>query len=119
MAALCTAKIARDLFLERRIDGFAEIVPQQHVFRRDRGIRLELEHPMAISLLLAKQSIQCGGDRRVKFSRRDDLLMRREIACIWQCVHWIELRRADCVRSAAWKPERIAPSIVAGKPVAV
>src|SRR6185312_2140633 len=46
---------------ERGIERLAEIVPQQHVFGRDRGIGLELEQPVAVAVLTGEQRI--GGAR--------------------------------------------------------
>ena len=58
VGALDAAQIDRDLRFERGIDRLAEIVPQQHIFGRNGGIGLELEHPMAIGPLAGEQSLR-------------------------------------------------------------
>ena len=58
MCALDAAQIGRDLRLERVIDLFAQIVPQQHIFRRDRRVGFELEHPVPVRALQTEQRLR-------------------------------------------------------------
>ena len=51
MGALDAAQIDGDFCFERGIDRLAEIVPQQHVFGRNGGVRFEFEQPMAVRSL--------------------------------------------------------------------
>jgi len=55
MRPLDATQIDGDFLFERGIDRFAQIMPQQHVFGRDRRVGLELEHPMAVLTLLRQQ----------------------------------------------------------------
>jgi len=57
MLALDAAEIDGDLALERQVLGFLEIMAQQNVFRRDRGIGFELEDPVSIFTLAADQRL--------------------------------------------------------------
>ncbi len=53
--ALDAAQIDGDLRLELGIDRLGQIVSQQHVFGRDRGVGLQLEHPVAVRALQGQQ----------------------------------------------------------------
>ena len=66
MRALDAAQIDGDLRFERGIDRLAEIVPQQHVFGRNGGVGLKLEHPMPVRPLAREQGIGRGGDRALE-----------------------------------------------------
>ena len=55
MRALDAAQIDRDLALELGVERLAAEVAHQHVFGRDGGVGLELEHPMAVRLLAIEQ----------------------------------------------------------------
>ena len=68
--ALDAAQIDGDLRFERGIDRLAEIVPQQHVFGRNGGIGLELEHPMAVGPLAREQSVGRRGDGAIERGSR-------------------------------------------------
>ena len=70
MRALDAAQIDGDLRFERGIDRLAEIVPQQHIFGRDGGIGLELEHPMPVGPLAREQSIGRRGDGAIERGSR-------------------------------------------------
>ena len=50
MRALGLPQIAGDALLQAGLD-IAEIMLQQDVFGRDRGVGFELEHPMAVLML--------------------------------------------------------------------
>ena len=116
--ALDAAQIDGDLALELGVDRLAEIVPQQHVFGRNGGVGLELEHPMAVGLLprRAAPSVAAPMARSSASSA-----IRLAVGVAWcQCivvsesvVYFAAKRRRPAL------PERIAPSIVAGRPVAV
>jgi len=43
MRVLDSAQIGGDARFQRSIDRLAEIMPQQHIFRRDRGVGFQLE----------------------------------------------------------------------------
>jgi hypothetical protein len=72
MGALHPPQVVGDLGLEHGIEGFAEIVPQQHIFRRDGRIRLQFEHPMSVSLTIAEQRPRRRRDARVERGGFDD-----------------------------------------------
>ena len=55
MPGLDAAKVDADLALQFPIVRLAEILAQQDVLGRDRGVRLELEDPVPVFALLAKQ----------------------------------------------------------------
>ena len=71
MRALHPAQISGDLRLQPRVHGFAEIVAQQDVFRRNGTIGLEFEHPVAIGLLMVEQRARRGGDGGLQAFARD------------------------------------------------
>ena len=58
MGALDAAQIDGDFLFERGIDRLAQIVPQQHVFGRNRRVSFELEYPMAVGTLARKQCLR-------------------------------------------------------------
>ena len=62
MRALAAADVIGDLGLERGIDGLAEMMAQQHIFRRDGVVGFELEHPVAVGLLEIADRLGCGAD---------------------------------------------------------
>ena len=66
MRALNAAQIGGNAGLQRGIDRFAEIMAQQHVFGRDRRVRFQLEHPMAVGLAIAEQRLGGRGDALVQ-----------------------------------------------------
>ena len=76
MRALDAAQIDGDLGFERGIDRLGEIVPQQHVFGRDGGVGLELEHPMAVRPLADRAA------RRWRPSMRCVQMRDRELSVI-------------------------------------
>src|SRR4029077_4286904 len=100
MLGLDAAKVDADLALLVRIVRLAQILPQQYVLGRDRGVGLELEDPVPVAPLLMHQRLH--GALNVDLDRRQ----------LVQCV----VHRAS---AAAVSPERSAPSIVAGSPVSV
>ena len=123
-------------------------MPQQHVFGRDGGVGLELEDPMAVRPLLAageasrwrsdRPARSSAGRRSLPSSRRCGCVADSKfasygsrcdfaIACTLDSRALYSPRRIVALtatsdhrtRSAARLPERIAPSMVAGKPVSV
>src|ERR1041385_18244 len=100
MLALDAAQIDRDRALELGIDRLGQVMTKQHVFGRDRRVGLELEAPVAVGLLGVEQRLGCPGDF---------LIERRAF----------HLHAASTTSLAARLPERVAPSSVAGNPVAV
>ena len=117
--ALDAAQIDRDLGFERGINRLAEVMPQQHIFGRNGGVGFELEHPMAVGALAGEQRLRrfldvrfegvssSGGASIVSFVRLDGLFER------------VVDHGSFAIMSAARLPDRIAPSMVAGKPVSV
>jgi len=67
MCALDAAQIGGNLCLKLRVDGLAEIVPEQHIFGWNRGIGFEFEDPVPIPALPVQQ----------RFGRRVDVLVKR------------------------------------------
>ena len=55
MLALDRAQIDADLRLQRRVDAVEEVL-QQHIFGRDRRVRLQLEDEMAVRLLMPRSA---------------------------------------------------------------
>ena len=140
MLALDAAQVSRDAFIELGVDR-AEIVLQEDVFGRDRRVGLKLENPMAVLMLQRQQRIDRPRDGSVEARREGRLTGHRHILLCRHSIHHGSARwhvstgvgvcvvgagslsiagarpRRWCTRVAAAKPERIAPSIVAGKPV--
>ena len=77
MGALDAAQIDGDLGFQRGIDRLGEIMAQQHVFGRDRGVGLELEHPMAVGLLQLGKRRRGAGDAAIEHVVRDPVGRRR------------------------------------------
>src|SRR5882762_9259340 len=100
MLALDAAKIGADLALQFRIVRLAEILAQQDVLGRDRRVRLEFEDPVPVGPLLAHQRLRGTADIGLDRHQLVDCVVHR-------------------ARAAAVSPDRSAPSIVAGSPVAV
>ena len=116
MVALDAAQIDRDFGFQRRIDRFAEIMPQQHVFGRNSGVGLELEHPMAVGRCCANSASRRLFDALPRDSVRCGSAARAA-PCVVRC---IVFNHSSCaIMSAARLPDRIAPSMVAGSPVSV
>ena len=65
--ALDAAQVVGDLAFLIAIFRLAEIVLQEEVFGRDRGVGLELEHPVAVRLLEGRQRIGGALDGAVEF----------------------------------------------------
>ena len=118
MVALDAAQIDGDLGFQRGVDRLAEIMPQQHVFGRNGGVGLELEHPMAVGALLREQRLRRLLDalfETVAERTRERLLLRRLEGLFESVFHHCNF----AMMSAARLPDRIAPSMVAGRPVSV
>src|SRR5208282_589120 len=118
VVALDAAQIDGDLGLKRRVHRLAEVMPQQHVFGGNGRVGLELEHPVAVRPLLREQRLPCLLD--VPFEtiaeRTRDRLLRRRLEGLFDGVfHHCNF----AMISAARLPDRIAPSMVAGRPVSV
>ncbi len=62
MLALDLPQIDADPALQRRIDAVEEML-EQHIFGRDRGVRLQLEQPVPIGILPAREGIARAVDR--------------------------------------------------------
>src|ERR1700742_4372484 len=103
MVGLDAAQIDADLALELEVRRLGEVMDEEHVFRRDRRVGFELEHPRAARPLTADQ-------RRGRTAHAG--LQRRHVVDL---VHRAPLYAN---RAALW-PERTAPSMVAGGPVSL
>ena len=117
-------EIARDLRFELGVDRLAAIVAHQDIFGRDRRVGLELEDEMAVVALQRAERARRRGDRDVELVAR--CAERGCFRLVLDQIHSdrpfsplpFRPRRAS-VKFAAVLPERMAPSIVAGSPVAV
>src|SRR6185295_3692034 len=89
----------------------AEIVSEQDVFGRNGRIRLELEHPVPVALLMAMQRARCTCNAGLQGLRR------RRCGSSGACDVLHQPALMMC--SAALSPEPIDPSMVDGSPVAV
>ena len=105
------AQVDADLRLQRWIDAVEEVL-QQHVFRRDRRVRLQLEQPVPVGVLLPRQSLARPRDRPMQCQTRRDLIGDNVSPGIAR-------PQAASSTSAAARPDLMAPSIVPGNPVAV
>src|ERR1700746_4005972 len=113
MIALDAAQIDRDFGFERGVDRLGAIVPQKDVFRRDGCVGLQFGHPMSVGLLQSDERAACRLDAVVDSGRRSGRFGLERNA-----VH--DVSNIDRpTRSAARLPDRMAPSMVAGKPVMV
>ena len=135
------SEVARDALFEVGVDR-AEIMLQQNVFGRDRRIRLKFEDPIAVAVLQREQRLDRSGDRRIERRRLQGLAQHRRFVGLgrdpaghgsarWHSSVGAEEgasrlapnfgigagMRLPLIRAAAARPERIAPSIVAGKSV--
>src|SRR5215467_611927 len=109
MRALHAAQVDRDLALELGVDRLGEKVTHQDVFGRDGAVGLELEDPMTIRLLAVEQRL-CRGL---------NVLFQSGIAAVGHYRYDYVHRWPRLIASAARCPDRMALSIVAGKPVFV
>ncbi len=66
MRALDPAQIVGDLAFQHAVDRLAQIVAQQHVFRRDGAVGFELEHPMSVGLPQIQQRTRGSADARLQ-----------------------------------------------------
>jgi hypothetical protein len=57
VGSLDPPQVVCDLGLERGIYGLGEIVPEQHILRRDGAVGLEFEDPMAVGLPETEQRL--------------------------------------------------------------
>src|ERR1700693_364683 len=64
MRALNATQIGSDLGFEPGVDCLSEIVAQQYVFGRDRGIGLEFKNPVSVHLLATEKHVCCPLDAR-------------------------------------------------------
>ena len=119
MITLDALQIGRDLCLKRRIWGLAEIMGEQHIFSRYRGVGLEFEHPVSLRLLALDQGC-CGRlDALLELGAPGTDVGFHFCAVEWHILrHSLHPRACPIQRSAARLPERIAPSMVAGSPFA-
>ncbi|TPV99644.1 MAG: hypothetical protein USCAAHI_00918 [Beijerinckiaceae bacterium] len=125
---LLAPNIRRDLGFEPSTDRFAEKMLKKNIFRRDRNIGFQLEDEMPIRSLHGHQRLRRPGNRRLDLRKLSDFgELRVRGSTLGDAVHIIHpgrpfLQRSYCdatIRPAARWPDRIAPSIVAGRPVAV
>ena len=81
MLALDAAQVIADLPFELEVGRLGEVVHQQDIFRRDGGVGLELEHPMAVAALLLEQ-----GRRRVAQHPLDGIVPLVTIIWLWPII---------------------------------
>ena len=62
MGALHPAQVIGDLAFQYGVDGFAEVVAKQHIFRRDGAVGFQFEHPMSVRLPEAEKCARRCGD---------------------------------------------------------
>src|SRR5262249_32417398 len=109
MRALNAAQINADLALELGIDRLRQVMAHQNVFGRNGAVGFELKDPMPIRLLPLKQRTGRGLNVLFQCARVGARHPVRS-ACVNEL--WV-------MSSAARWPDRMALSIVAGKPVFV
>ena len=66
MGALNPAQVIGDLAFEHAIDGLAEVVAKQHIFRGDGAIGFQFEHQMSVRLPVAEQPLRRRRDARLQ-----------------------------------------------------
>jgi len=101
-------ELVRDLPVELRRAQVEDVVPEE-VLRDHRRVRLELADPPAARMLELEQALRGRLDGCVE-ARLDSLRSDGHAATPWGSLE---------SASAAARPLRTAPSIVAGQPVAV
>jgi hypothetical protein len=68
VSALRAAQIIGDLGFELAVDGLGKIVAQQDIFRRNRAVGFQFEHPVSVGLPITEQ----------RFGRRGNALFQRD-----------------------------------------
>src|SRR6476646_5506356 len=129
-ASVCrlnATEIARHFCFEGGIDRLAAIMPHQHIFGGNGGVGLKFEDEMAVWPLQREKRL-CGGGARILQPEFDVVRGRLRKECLWsRSRHRILLPSSASIfrhialhtsRVASF-PDRIAPSMVAGRPVAV
>src|SRR5580700_6159397 len=121
--ALDTTQIGADLALERAVLRLAKVMLEEDIFGRDGGVGFELEHPVAVGPLHRQQRLRRTLDDVVQSARWRSAV---GLAVVESQAHLqTSIRRRlyragwASAKSAARKPERSAPSMVAGRPVSV
>src|SRR5208337_1680823 len=117
--ALDAAKIRGDAALEPDIPLLAAEMAQKHIFRRDRRVGFELERPMAVFALPRMQRLRGSPDAALH-SVEEGLFLRKlgdKGHARAAPVKAFGRAAALSARDAASRPDRTAPSIVAGRPV--
>src|SRR5271156_4427522 len=90
-------------------------MPQQHVFGGNSGVGLKLEHPMAVGTLLRQQRTR----RLLNALLENAIQCRRRHGPLRASFDRVFNHGRFPIVSAARLPDRIAPSMVAGRPVSV
>ena len=54
MGALNPAQVIGDLAFQHGVDGLAEVVAKQHIFRRDGAVGFQFEHPVSVRLPVSR-----------------------------------------------------------------
>ena len=114
--ALDAAQVDADLALQLQVFRLAQVVVEQHVFGRDGGVGLQLEHPVPVRPLQPQQAIAWRGPRRPS---RTSSVGGRVMGAASSMGGFSTGELWLSAKSAARKPERSAPSMVAGRPVSV
>ena len=84
MLSLNAAQIDGDFAFQFEVGLLAEIMHEQHVFGRNRGVGLELEDPMAVRLLQVEQRLGRARDARLQRVQRNGIGGRKRVG---QSVH--------------------------------
>ncbi len=88
VGVLDPAQIARDTRFQHVIRSFAQIMDQQYIFGRDRGIRLQLEYPVAIGPLGCQQGVQRAAERAFQLAvLRRTLFSRKRLRGQYNLAH--------------------------------
>ena len=98
---LDAAQIDADLALQFEVRRLGEIVHEQDIFRRDRRVGLELEHPMAVLALAARAAPRWRRGSQLVDGDRASRSMT-----IWFMADYTAARERQC---AAFCPERTRP----------
>src|SRR3712207_2354105 len=123
MLALDAAQIGGELALQLQIVRLAAEMAEQHVFGWDGGVGLQLEAPMAVVPPLVQERPLRRSDAALQFvqAHRVGARERHGFPELQISLHQAALRASAAgaldAAAAALAPERIEPSIVAGRPV--
>ncbi len=123
VVGLLAAQIIADLGFDLGRWRFADLITKEDIFRRDRRVGLKFENEVPIVALNIDQRLGAGAHRRVDFRERGrpQIAAGKRVQAHFRSIPSVKIKRQPSAKraSAAEKPERMAPSIVAGTPVFV